>query len=332
MSELSDVLMVVTILGYLTAMVLHAAQYAFGDRGVVARVAARPARQSALVGAGAGSADTTGTAPDPAETADAASDTAPGAAPARRSGRLELVALGTLLVAGVLHAATVVTRGIAAGRLPWGNMYEFILTATLIGAAVWLWVSFRQPSVRHLGLFVALVQVLLLGLAFVVVYSPVGPLVPALDSSWFVAHIAAAVLASGIFVVGFVTAVLYLLRDGYDRGRRRFPYPLGARVPSAESMERLTFRLVAFAFPIWTFAIVAGAIWAEAAWSRYWAWDPKEVWAFITWVVYAAYLHARATPSVSRRAAAWLSVVGMLALMMNLFGVNLFADSLHSYA
>jgi cytochrome c-type biogenesis protein CcsB len=303
MAQLSDQLLVVTILAYLVAMIAYAAQYAFGDRGPVARVAGR--EQPALVVAGA-----------------AGSGTPP-------SGRL---AQGALLAASALHLATLVTRGLAAERLPWGNLYEFILSTTLIGVGAWLVVLFRYPSVRHLGLYVALLNVVLLGLAGTAVYTPVGVLVPALDSAWFAIHIAAATLASGIFLVGFVTAVMYLIRAGYEQGRRSFLYPVGGRLPAAGAIERLAFRLHAFAFPIWTFAVVAGAIWAEAAWGRYWAWDPKEVWAFISWVVYAAYLHARATPSVKPAVAAWLAIAGWLTILMNLFGVNLFFESLHSYA
>jgi cytochrome c-type biogenesis protein CcsB len=216
--------------------------------------------------------------------------------------------------------------------VPWGNMYEFVLAVTLVGAVAWLIVLSRRPNLRHLGLFVALTEVLLLGLDGMVLYIRVGPLVPALNSYWLKVHVTAAILASGIFLVGFVAAAMYLIRSGYDRGKRNFPYTLGPRVPAAESLERLTFRLHAFAFPVWTFAVTAGAIWAEAAWGRYWGWDPKETWAFISWVVYAGYLHARATPSVKRSTATWIAVFGWGTMMMNLFGVNLFISGLHSYS
>jgi cytochrome c-type biogenesis protein CcsB len=331
MAELSDALLVVSLICYLAAMVGYAAEYAFGYRGPVARVAGRPPREPAFSGAPAGAAAVPAGAAGPPAGPEppAAPPPATPAHPTRLPGRAALVAL--LLAAGT-QLATVVTRGLAAQRLPWGNMYEFVLTATLIGAVAWLAVTFRYPATRHLGLYVALVNVILLGLTGMAFYTPVGPLQPALDSYWFLIHIAAATVASGIFLVGFVTAVMHLVRTGYDLGRRRFPYPLGARVPAAASMERLTFRLHAFGFPIWTFAVAAGAIWAEAAWGRYWAWDPKEVWAFITWIVYAGYLHARATPSVRPTTAAWLAVLGWFTMMMNLFGVNIFFDSLHGYA
>ena len=131
---------------------------------------------------------------------------------------------------------------------------------------------------------------------------------------------------------GFVAAAMYLIRAGYDSGKRRFPYPLGERMPAADTLERLAFRIHAFAFPIWTLAIICGAIWAEAAWGRYWGWDPKETWSFIAWVVYAGYLHARATPSVKRTVATWIAVLGWVTMMFNLFGVNMVISGLHSYA
>jgi cytochrome c-type biogenesis protein CcsB len=313
MGTLSYQLMGVTVLAYVAAMVAHAAEYAFR---------ARPDREPAPAAVGAAADLVRGRPPTGHATASSTPD---------RAARLGRTAAASLVVAATVHLATAVTRGVAAGRLPWGNMYEFLLTTTLVGVAVWLVLAYRHPAVRHLGLYVSVVNLLLLGLA-AVVYTPVGPLVPALDSYWLVIHVAAAATASGIFLIGFVTAVMYLVRTGWERGRQGFPFTLGPRIPAAATVERLAFRLHAFGFPIWTFAVAAGAIWAEAAWGRYWGWDPKEVWAFIAWVVYAGYLHARATPSVKRTAVAWLAIAGWLAMMMNLFGVNLFFEGLHSYA
>jgi cytochrome c-type biogenesis protein CcsB len=339
MAALSDQLLVVTILAYLVAMVGYAAQYAFGRRGPVARATSGPARQPALHAThasttpGSGTDDGGGTDGGGGGTDGGGGGTDGGTTAGARSVLIGQFPLTALLLAAVAHLSTFVTRGLAAERLPWGNMYEFILTASLIGVLTWLVTVFRQPSVGHLGLYVSLVAVVLLGLAGMSpLYTPVGPLVPALDSYWLLIHVAAAATGAGIFLVGFITAVMYLVRTGYDRGRRGFPFPLGIRVPAAGVVERLTFRLHAFGFPVWTFAVVAGAIWAESSWGRYWAWDPKEVWAFISWVVYAAYLHARATPSVKPTTAAWLAIAGWITILMNLFGVNLFLESLHSYA
>ena len=94
----------------------------------------------------------------------------------------------------------------------------------------------------------------------------------------------------------------------------------------------MTYRVLAFSFPLWTFAVIAGAIWAEQAWGRYWGWDPKETWAFITWVIYAAYLHARSTVGWRGDRATWQAQAGWAAYLINYIGVNIFVNSLHSYA
>ncbi|MFG2165027.1 c-type cytochrome biogenesis protein CcsB [Micromonospora chersina] len=321
MSALSDQLVTFAILAYLVAMISHAVEYALGNARKVP--AAAPARE--LVGVGAGGPG--GTVEEPATPA----PTRPhrSAARAALAGR---IAAWITVLAAALHLGAVVTRGIAAERMPWGNMYEFVLTVTWIGAAAWLAVLWKQPSLRRLGLFLTLVMVLLLAFAELKLYVQVVPLMPALQSYWFIIHVSTIIFASGIFLLGVVPAVAYLMRSGWEQGKRSFPYTLARRLPAAAGLERLTFTLHAFAFPIFTFAVIAGAIWAEAAWGRAWGWDPKETWAFISWVVYAGYLHARATPSVKRNVATWIAVVGFLTMLMNLFGVNFFFTGLHSYA
>ncbi|MBQ0905830.1 c-type cytochrome biogenesis protein CcsB [Micromonospora sp. U21] len=321
MSALSDNLVTFAILAYLVAMISHAVEYALGNTR--ARVAAAvPTRE--LVGAGVGGGGV------PASPAPVSPSAVPGRS-ARRARIAGLVAVGATALAAALHLGALVTHGIAADRMPWGNMYEFVLTVTFVGVAAWLVVLWRRPSLRKLGLFLTLVMVLLVATAELVLYVPIVPLVPALNSYWFVIHVSTIVFASGIFLLGVVPAVGYLMRAGYEQGKRSFPYTLAKRLPGAAGLERLTFALHAFAFPIFTFAVIAGAIWAEAAWGRPWGWDPKETWAFISWVVYAGYLHARATPSVKRNVATWLAVLGFLTMLMNLFGVNIFFTGLHSY-
>jgi cytochrome c-type biogenesis protein CcsB len=311
MGALSNQLLVVTILLYIVAMLAYAIEFAFGGRGAVARVATRE-----LVGAGA-------PVPEP--------DLVP-EAPSKLPSRAGFAGVALTALGAVAHAGTLFTRGLAAGRVPWGNMYEFVIAVSLVGTVAWLIVLTRRPQLRHLGLFVSLVAALLLAIAGMVLYTQAGPLVPALHSYWLVIHVTAAATASGILLVGFVGAALHLMRLGYDQGKRRFPYGLAERLPGVDTLERLTFRVHAFAFPIWTFAIMCGAIWAEAAWGRYWGWDPKETWSFVAWVVYACYLHARSTPSVSRRITSWIAVIGWVAMLINLFGVNIFASSFHSYS
>jgi cytochrome c-type biogenesis protein CcsB len=211
-------------------------------------------------------------------------------------------------------------------------MYEFVLVVCFVGATAWMVLVARRPMARHLGLFVTLALIVLLGLDGMRLYAKAGPLMPALNSYWLKIHVTAASVASGILLVGFIAAVVTLVRTGYENGKRSFPYTLGERMPAAEGLERLTFRVHAFAFPIWTFAIICGAIWAREAWTQYWSWDPKETWSFIAWVVYAGYLHARATPSVKRNVATWIAVAGWATMMINLFAINLVVSGMHSYA
>jgi cytochrome c-type biogenesis protein CcsB len=211
-------------------------------------------------------------------------------------------------------------------------MYEFVIALSFVGSVAYLTLVARRPALRQLGLFVTLALVLILGFAGMVLYTKAEPLVPALNSYWLKIHVTAAATASGLFLVAFVPAALYLVRDGYERGKRRYPYTIGRRLPAADQLERLSFRLHAFAFPIWTLAIICGAIWAESAWGRYWGWDPKEVWSFISWVAYAAYLHARATPSVKKRVATWFAVLAWGTMLVNLYVINFVAVGLHSYA
>jgi cytochrome c-type biogenesis protein CcsB len=330
MAELSDQLLVVAVLAYLAGMLGHLAEYSFGARGPVARAAAP--RQRVLVGASVSAGPGEPVSPvQPGQP-----PRPPAANGARASGasatRLGRVAVVLTVVAVAAHAGVLVTRGLAAGRVPWGNMYEFVVALSLVGAVGWLVLLARRPALRLVGLFVTLALVLILGFAGMVLYTDVAPLVPALNSYWLKIHVSAAATSSGLLLLASVPAMLFLVRAGYDAGKRRFPYPVGAKLPAADTLERLAFRLHAFAFPIWTFAVICGAIWAEAAWGRYWGWDPKEIWSFVSWVAYAAYLHARATPSVKRTTATWLAVVAWITMLVNLYVINFVAVGLHSYA
>jgi cytochrome c-type biogenesis protein CcsB len=332
MGALSNQLLVVAILAYLAAMIAYAAEFAFGSRGAVARAVTRTAdRELVAVGAGGpASRDVPGT--DVPGTDEPRPTAAAEGRPDSRAAMIGRFAVALTLTGWLAHVATVVTRGLAAHRVPWGNMYEYVLAACLVGVTAWLVIVVRRPMARRLGLFVTLALVIMLGLAGMRLYTAAGPLVPALNSYWLKIHVTAASFASGILLVGFIAAALTLIRSGYESGKRRFPYSLGERLPDAQGLERLTFRVHAFAFPIWTFAIICGAIWAREAWTQYWSWDPKETWSFISWVIYAGYLHARATPSVKRNVATWIAVVGWGTMMINLFAINLVVTGLHSYA
>ncbi len=254
-----------------------------------------------------------------------------------RASRAGRIGIAVTAVGWAVHLASVVTRGLAVDRVPWGNMYEFSSCVALSAVTAFLVLLQRRRVDVSVGAFVMVPVTLYLGLAATVLYTPAGPLVPALQSYWIKIHVFAAVVASGAFLLSGVVALLYLLRDRADemvsRGRTpKFPLSLGRSLPTAPALERAVYVVVAFAFPIWTFAIIAGAIWAEAAWGRYWGWDPKETWSFITWVLYAGYLHAHATGGWRGRRAAWVAVAAAVALVIDYYVVNIFVVGLHSYA
>ncbi len=240
--------------------------------------------------------------------------------------------IGTSLtvLANVLLFAGIVTRGVAAGRPPWGNMYEFSIVGSFVIGVAFLALALTDRRRQLLGVFVVPFVLLALGLAVTVLYVDAEALLPALHSTWLVIHVAAAIISSGAFCFAGVLAAVYLVQERAERvapGGR-----LSRLLPPSRSLDAITYRVIAFTFPLWTFAIIAGAIWAENAWGKYWGWDPKETWAFITWVIYAAYLHARATAGWRGRNAAFIALAGFAALTFNLFGVNLFITGLHSYA
>jgi cytochrome c-type biogenesis protein CcsB len=234
-------------------------------------------------------------------------------------------------LATVLLFIGVVLRGLWADRVPWGNMYEFSITSALGILLVFLVWSTRR-DLRWLGLFVVIAALLTLGLAVTVLYTEAAQLVPALKSYWLIIHVSAAIVCAGAFTVGAGTAGLSLIRARAEARSGGVVSGWLTNVPSTERLRTLTNRVLAFAFPLWTFAVIAGAIWAENAWGRYWGWDPKETWAFITWVLYAAYLHARSTAGWRGNVASWIAILGFLSFLINYFGVNIFVNSLHSYA
>jgi cytochrome c-type biogenesis protein CcsB len=237
---------------------------------------------------------------------------------------------------GILaHLAAVITRGFAVHRTPWGNMYEFVTALTCVAAIFFCYVMVRYRA-WALGVFVMGAVVVALGLAETVIYTAAGPLVPALQSYWLSIHVTAMTLATGIFFVAAVLGVMYLVVERYRArvaaGKAQPGNGLLARIPSAAQLDKLTYRTVVFGFPVWTFGVIAGAIWADQAWGRYWGWDPVETWAFITWVLYACYLHARATAGWRGRRAHYLQLLGFVSLTFNMLVVQVFITGMHSYA
>jgi len=239
---------------------------------------------------------------------------------------------GVLLtvIAAAVHFVALFARGMAAdpNRVPWGNMYEFTLAGTFVVAFFYL-LSYRRFSLTWLSPFVLIFVLAVLMMDVIWLHERVAPLTEALSSPWLVIHVVSAIIATGAFTLGGMTSVLYLVKE-----RRGSTGTYLSRVPELRDLDRVSYRFHAFGFPVWTFAVlITGPIWAHQAWSSYWNWDPKEVWAFITWVVYAAYLHARSTAGWKGRNAAIVALIGLATLWFNFIGINFFSSSSqHSYA
>ncbi|MGW1677189.1 c-type cytochrome biogenesis protein CcsB [Saccharopolyspora sp. NPDC002376] len=325
LSIYSDMAYATSVVVYILAMLLYFAEFSQGRIGEVARK-----RESALVGSGSGDSDSTlvvGHVPTPEKRP--------------FSERLGGMAVAMTLLGAVVHFSSLLLRGLATGRVPWGNMYEFGSAICLASVLAWLVVLLRQTrtarrdatptQLRGLGGFLMLPVVLLLFLSGTVLYAQAAPLIPALQSYWIVIHVAAAIISSGVFLFGGVASVLYVLRCRYENNPLKMT-KIGSRLPTSQALDRVAYRATVIIFPVWTFAIVAGAIWAEAAWGRFWGWDPKETCSFVAWVVYAAYLHARATAGWRGVRAAWINILGLAVMIFNLFFINIVVAGLHSYA
>jgi len=252
-------------------------------------------------------------------------------APAKRgTPRYLRVAMALTLIAWVLHVSAAVLRGLAAGRVPWANMFEFTLTATAIIVGVFLAVQFWQ-DLRFLGAFITGFALIALGVATVNFYVDVVPLPPALQSAWLVIHVFVATLGTGFFALGAGLSIVQLLQARREAGKAIRLNFLDT-LPNAERLENMAYRLIVVGFVFWTFTLIAGAVWAERAWGRYWGWDTKEVWTFIIWTIFAGYIHARATRGWRGSRSAVLAIVGFSAVMFNFTIVNLFFKGLHAYS
>jgi cytochrome c-type biogenesis protein CcsB len=306
----SSLAMVTSAVLYLVAMTLHAAEWA--------SVRTSRTREPAEVAVGAGGTGSDWDSYDP------------GAAPAktRREDLFGRLGLAITVIAALTHVSGVVLRGVAAGRAPWGNMYEFVTTSLAIAVLTYLVLAWKF-GMRWLGLPVTLLLTIGQGLAVTVFYVDVSELMPALHSVWFVIHIIAAATAGAAFNVGAIAAVLYLVKSRAVERDRVAGYL--AKLPDIDTLDRISFRFHAFAFPLWTFTIAAGAIWAQYAWGSFWNWDPKETWSLVTWIIYAAYLHARTTVGWKGRRAAMVAIVGVASFWFNFIGINLLTTGLHAY-
>jgi cytochrome c-type biogenesis protein CcsB len=370
LAHVSTDFMIAALLIYSLALLAFAGDYAFGrPRRKAAMLAARPAHDRAAELAAVGAASAGGGASAGAVLDGPESDasqtevsgsaaTQPGSAaaaagaglagsgsarPVRPAGAVRAIAeagpwiraAATLSALGILaHVVAVTTRGLATHRAPWGDMYEFITALTCVAAIFFYYILVKYRA-WSIGVFVMGAIVIALGLAETLIYTPAGPLVPALQSYWLSIHVTAMTLSSGIFFVATILGIMYIVVERYRKrvaAGKAVPNPLLDRIPSGAQLDKLTYRAVVFGFPIWTFGVMAGAIWADQAWGRYWGWDPVETWAFITWVIYAAYLHARATGGWRGIRSHYIQLLGFASLLTNIFVIQIFVTGLHSYA
>jgi cytochrome c-type biogenesis protein CcsB len=325
----SSLALVSSVIVYALAMFAHTAEWAAARRLGVAKPAARELVDVAAVERGEGQQRT-----DPVDgreqpVADVVADADTHPAASRRVEQFGRMGVGLTVIGFLLSVVGVLARALAAQRAPWGNMFEFTITAMVFVVGVYLILVWRA-GLRWLGLPVTMLAAVGNGLAVTVFYVAVAPLVPALHSVWFLIHIVAAAISGAAFNVGGLMSILYLIkRRAEDRGTVRGYLE---RVPDSRRIDLIAYRFLAFAFPLWTFTVVAGAIWAEYAWGRYWGWDPKETWALVTWVIYACYLHARSTAGWRGTRAAVIAIIGLASFWFNFVGINLLVSGLHSYA
>lgn len=331
LAEWSNLALYSAMAVYTIAMLLFASYLAAlgpaaraDDQPVASAEAAVEAPAKELVGAGSGSSQASGSAlagPGNPPPDDAASP---------RARKLAGIALSMTWLATLLLAVSVVLRGISVTRAPWGNMFEFVTTSALCAIVAYLLLA-RRNRWEWLGIFVVGPVLLTLGLALLAFYTEAAELMPALKDVWLLIHVTVAILAVALFTIAFSVGIVYLVklrREAAPPSRRTFVESL----PSAAALERTAYGLNMVGFILWTFTLVAGAIWAQKAWGSYWTWDPKEVWTFVVWVVYAAYMHARATAGWEPRKAMWIALAGFVTIVINFTVVNLYFVGQHSYS
>ena len=232
----------------------------------------------------------------------------------------------------VFHAVSLVLRGVATSRMPLGNMYEFISFTCALTVAV-AFVALRKPAFRTAWPFVLAPILILLFFGGTHLYTDAAPVVPALQSYWLPIHVTIVSLGAALFLPSGVASILYLLRTWMPVGEEKGSFAgLVRPLPTGDVLDRVAYRTAIIGFPIFTVGIILGAVWAEGAWGRFWGWDPKETVSFISWVIYAVYLHARATTGWGPSRAAWINIIGFATTVFNLFFINLVTSGLHSYA
>lgn len=326
-AQFSDTAFVSAYIIYVLALILSLVYYVKQQGIIDAR--REQTRVSELVGAG-GSADSVADLPD-----DIADGVLADEDLAKREGTARKLANMTqsLMWLGVMvHLVSVVMRGLSASRFPFGNLYEYILMVTLfamIGAVLIL----QRPQFRVVWPWILTPMLALLFYGGTQLYSDAAPVVPALQSFWFPIHVSSVSIGASIGIVSGIASLLYLLRMWQPKGKEKGFFGAVAKpLPSGKILDNLAYKTAIWTVPIFGLGVILGAIWAEAAWGRFWGWDPKETVSFITWVLYAGYLHARATAGWRNTNAAWINILALVTMIFNLFFINMVVSGLHSYA
>ena len=250
--------------------------------------------------------------------------------------RLEVIGLALMTLGVVANGIGVLTRGIAANRVPWANMYEFSITGAFIASSIYM-LSLLFKDVKFIATFVSGFVVLIIGSANTLFYVQVESLLPALQDYWLVIHVSVAILATAFFTIAAAMAGILVMKESKFITNTKLPGANGVRkllkvFPKTEKLNRNSYQFNIIGFILWSFTLIAGAIWADKAWHRFWGWDTKEVWTFIIWTIYAAYLHATTTRGWEGKRAAWLTLIGFTAIIFNFTIVNLYFKGLHVYS
>jgi cytochrome c-type biogenesis protein CcsB len=233
-----------------------------------------------------------------------------------------LVKLVPIFSYGVLLASAIliVIRGMITKSLPLTNGAEFAMWIVFMVTLMYVIVA-KKFELFNLGLIIFPI-IAVLGIWLEGRSTNISALAPALNSSWLKFHVFTAIVAYGAFAISFALAVMYLSRSKSSA--------LKARFSDEKKLDDLSYRLILIGLPMHTVMIITGAVWAEYAWGTFWSWDPKETWALITWLIYAAFLHMRLQGWQGKKAA-WLNIIGFLAVVFTFFGVSYLLPGLHSY-
>lgn len=229
---------------------------------------------------------------------------------------IPIFSYGVLLASAIL----IVVRGLLTKMVPLTNGAEFAMWIVFMVTLMYVVVA-KKFELFNLGL-ILFPLLTVLGIWLEGRSTNISALAPALNSSWLKFHVFTAIVAYGTFAISFALALIYL-------GRFRSE-TLKVRFPDEKKLDDLSYRLILVGLPMHTVMIITGAVWAEYAWGTFWSWDPKETWALITWLIYAAFLHMRLQGWQGKKAA-WLNIVGFLAVVFTFFGVSYLLPGLHSY-